>query len=580
MRHRFTRGVLLSVILGAGSVHAESPCRYYQVPALSPIMRLPTVLPEDGKVSDRIEVVATPGEFEPASFVIYSSRDVAKLELTTTDLGGLAASNVDIRVVKCWYQGSSAWNGLVPRYGWPAKLTPELLLHDETLIKVAVETNRNVANYIRVGDQYMWVREYAQPDMKNPKIPSSLFPEVFPVKDAATLQPATLTKNETKQFWITVKIPEDLAAGIYAGKINVTADGQPLPPLTLSVRVLPFKLPKPKTYYDTSRDFYAGFMGGGRPRSPKQKEPAPGTRTDEQLLAEYKNRLEHNDVNAQFAGDARDPVMLRKILKLRQAAGLPTRPLVGLGSAVDPLFFERKQDGAVDYEKYRKFIASVLDIVEEVYGHRDVFVDGCDEAPRWIVRRQVPFWQITQSLGGRVFATGDGGNFREAGNVQDWLARPGLPSRELAAKWHTLGGIITMYAAPFAGAENPDLFRRHHGLLLYKADYDGSSNYILYEKTGGFVWDDYFPGDYRAFCVVYPTIDGLIDTLAWEGYREAIDDVKYATLLKTLAEHVPNSPVAREALQWLEATDAKTADLDQVRREMISFILKLKGLEP
>ncbi|MCG3146626.1 MAG: hypothetical protein PCFJNLEI_00059 [Verrucomicrobiae bacterium] len=568
MRPRLSRGVLLCVILGAGSVHAESPCRYYQVPALSPIMRLPTVVPEDGKVDDRIEVVATPGEFEPASFVIHSSRDVAKLELTVT---GLASMTVDIRVVKCWWQGNSAWDKAVPRYGWPAKLTPELLLHDETLMKVT-GTNQN---HIRIGDEYMWVREYAKPDMKDPKIPSRLFPEVFPVKDAATLQPVTLTSNESKQFWITVKVPPDVVAGNYAGKINVTADGQPWPPLTLAVQVLPFTLPAPKTYYDTRRDFYSGFMGGGAPRSPRDKEPTPSSRTEEQLFAEYKNRAEHNDLHAQFRVNGRDHEVLRRDLRARAAAGLATRPLVALGSAVDQLFFERKQDTAVDYEKYRQHIAGVLDVVQEVYGHRDVLVDGCDEAPRWIVRRQVPFWKIIHELGGRVFATGDETNFREAGHVQDWLAKPGLPDRAEAARWHAVGGRITMYAAPFAGAESPDLARRNHGLLLYKADYDGSSNYTLWEKRGGFVWDDYYPGEYRAFCMVYPTIDGVIDTLAWEGYREAVDDVKYATLLKTLAEQNPGA-TAREALRWLEEFDAKTANLDQVRRQMIEFILRLK----
>jgi hypothetical protein len=31
----------------------------------------------------------------------------------------LPASAVDLRVVKCWYQGASAWARHVPRHGWP-----------------------------------------------------------------------------------------------------------------------------------------------------------------------------------------------------------------------------------------------------------------------------------------------------------------------------------------------------------------------------------------------------------------------------------------------------------------------------
>jgi len=36
---------------------------------------------------------------------------------------------------------------------------------------------------------------------------------------------------------------------------------------------------------------------------------------------------------------------------------------------------------------------------------------------------------------------------------------------------------------------------------------------------------------------VYPTVDGVIDTIAWEGYREGIDDLRYlATLRKAIGK--------------------------------------------
>ncbi len=561
---------------------------YFPVQAMSGIMRVPSVLPSDAQPGNNIEVIAAPGEFEPASFVIYPFGDVEKLELKTSDLSGKAgripSSSVDIRIVKCWYQGHSAWHRYVPTYGWPWVLTPELLLHDESLIKVTVETNRHVTNYIRVdwpeGPEYMWVREHAQPGAPAPKLPSKLFPEVFPVRDSPVLLPATLTRNETKQFWITVRVPDDQPAGVYSGEINLSADGQPLPPIKLSVRVLPFKLPMPKTYYDSNKDFYAAFMGGGRLRGASEKEPGPNTRTEAQLLAEFKNRLEHNDYHALVH-------IQRRYLELRKEAGLDIPPLINIAGGVESgLFFERGKDGQKEYDIYRKNVSSNIAMAKEIFGHHDVFIVGLDEAPRWHVRRQVPFWRIAQEEGARVYATGDDSNFLEAGHVQDWLNRSGRPSGIEAAKWHNVGGIITMYAAPFAGAENPHMFRLCHGLILYKSDYDGSSNYILYEKRGGFVWDEYYPDDYRSFCVVYPTIDGLIDTLAWEGYREAIDDVKYATLMKTLAEEalrgsdIKARRIARRALHWFETCPVGDANLDAVRRKMIEYILELKGLAP
>ena len=39
----------------------------------------------------------------------------------------------------------------------------------------------------------------------------------------------------------------------------------------------------------------------------------------------------------------------------------------------------------------------------------------------------------------------------------------------------------------------------------------------------------------RSWGFVYPTIDGVIDTISWEGQREAADDVRFITLFRQLA---------------------------------------------
>ena len=100
-------------------------------------------------------------------------------------------------------------------------------------------------------------------------------------------------------------------------------------------------------------------------------------------------------------------------------------------------------------------------------------------------------------------------------------------------------------------------------------------------------WND-FLGDehnFRQFNLTYPTRDGVIDTLAWEGIREAVDDVRYATLLKTLAAKViatgktENVYLGRQALLWLERVDETSADLNTARLEMINYILKLKEVQ-
>jgi hypothetical protein len=118
---------------------------------------------------------------------------------------------------------------------------------------------------------------------------------------------------------------------------------------------------------------------------------------------------------------------------------------------------------------------------------------------------------------------------------------------------------------------------------MYKAHCDGTFNYIWYEG-GQNIWNDFTNKTFRCFNMVYPTQNGVIDTLAWEGFREAIGDIRYATQMKMLAEkaiasgNVDARYAGKRALQWLEWVDEKTADLNTVRLEMINYILELQRL--
>ncbi|MHC4654988.1 MAG: hypothetical protein ACYS91_08205 [Planctomycetota bacterium] len=80
--------------------------------------------------------------------------------------------------------------------------------------------------------------------------------------------------------------------------------------------------------------------------------------------------------------------------------------------------------------------------------------------------------------------------------------------------------------------------------------------------------------------MAYPTLNGVIDTIALEGYREAIDDIRYATTLKLQIERAKRSgnkqkkTEASSAEKWLSQLDV-AEDLDDVRSKIIDYILKL-----
>ena len=76
---------------------------------------------------------------------------------------------------------------------------------------------------------------------------------------------------------------------------------------------------------------------------------------------------------------------------------------------------------------------------------------------------------------------------------------------------------------------------------------------------------------------MFQTADGVVDCLCFEGQREAVDDVRYATLLARLCRENPSSPVAQEALAWLDAIDVThfSYDPNATRAKMVRYIMNL-----
>ena len=140
---------------------AKGPLTWYAVPAMSDIRRLPDAYPEDGRVQGALRVVAAKGEFEPASFLLYAEGAQKGVELGVSDLRSdagtvLPGAQIDLKVVQIWFQNGNAWASYFDDVG--LALVPELLLHDENLVKVDLKA---VANYARLkdakGERFVWI---------------------------------------------------------------------------------------------------------------------------------------------------------------------------------------------------------------------------------------------------------------------------------------------------------------------------------------------------------------------------------------------------------------------------------------
>jgi len=70
----------------------------------------------------------------------------------------------------------------------------------------------------------------------------------------------------------------------------------------------------------------------------------------------------------------------------------------------------------------------------------------------------------------------------------------------------------------------------------------------------------------------------------WEGFREAIDDIRYATLLRQMAGRAiavgsaKKRYAGKKALQYLALLDENRADLNTARLEIIHHILRIEAL--
>jgi hypothetical protein len=574
---------LISSIQKSQLIHSWTPSLMcYAVNPISSILRMQDQTPPDGKLCDQLKVMATPGEYEPASFILYSLDDLGSVTIKTSDFtckaGKIPASEIDIKVVKCWYQAATAWR-FVEQDKTKKVLVPELLLNDETLVKVDEEKQTNFLK-LSSADETRYVDICDPKDFQFQAWLLRMTNKDWPIQDSKTLQPVRLEKDRAKQFWITVHVPQNAVADTYAGKISLTGGGKVIGTVDLAIRVLPFRLSNPKTYYNLQEDFVPSLYvcSCWEPGSPGAITSYH--RSEAQIKAEFLNLAQHNITNptSSQAWVTDDRETLFKVLTWFHQAGLKTRPIFLEEGAANAMAGTKSDPATLKQAQAR--VKETLDKSEQVFGHRDVYFYGQDEASGEILKSQRLIWKAIHEVGGKIFVADNSNVFDAMGDLLNLDIYALFPDREISSKWHSKGQKIWSYAQPQGGVENPEIYRRTFGLKIYKANFDGAATYCYYSHYGN-PWNDFDNSAWRDLNLVYPTVDGVIDTIAWEGYREAMDDIKYATTLKEEIQKAKQSGVkkrvalAGKAETWLEQSNVETGDLDTLRQEIIRYILEL-----
>lgn len=559
---------------------------YHISPLSSEIINNSSSLPEKSAAT-RLTMVAAPGEYESAAFGFRCTEQplqdltFAVSDFTAKTGTSIPSSAMDLKLRKCWYQAGGCWVNIFQSSN-VKELIPELLLNDDSLVIVDPVSRNQVLRYsYPEGTVY---KSIINPDAYHGKSRFQMKLPVaeYPIRDAKSLQPFDLGEDFLQQMQLTLHVPEDTPPGDYLGNIAIRARGMNLSDLPVYVRVLPFKLAEPRTAYDLSRPFTPSVYYLSILRPDKDASLNPLQRSREQYLAELADLKAHG-IDNPFCYQLLkwDMTLFRSALQLRKQAGMTNRPLF-LHGPEQNMGIGLKSDEA-SLNTLRERIAAVMKIVKEELGHDDVYFYGVDEARDEKVKAQLPIWKVIHECGGKVFSSDESSNrslCRQPGSAVDLVVAGWTSSKSLSAERHDNNGIIFMYFNPQGGVENPDIYRRNYGLKLWLDNYDGFATYCYYEAFGN-PWDDFDCG-MRDHNFVYPTADGVVDTIAWEGYREAVDDIRYATTLREAAAAARKSgdpakvQLANTAEQWLQGIDAENADLDAVRTAIIRWILKLR----
>jgi hypothetical protein len=484
-----------------------------------------------------LECALCPGEFESLSAVVYANTGLEGLRVSASPLRGptglLDPSCVDARLVKWWWQGAIADMGgnHAVEYNPKRVLTAELLLRDDALVRVDERRNRlrSAGTYLPCSGQTSVRLKGARP------------------MDAATLQPVDLPAGTSREFVLTVRVPTGTRAGAYEAVVTfLCAQGTSTLPLRVAVR--PFDLEPSRLTYSL---YYRGRLSDdGKPTV------ASDTKSARQYRCEIADMRDHGvlcPANYQGLGD------LRRALRIRRTEGLPSGGFYTLAAGHSP-----------------KEVRRWMHLCRE-FGYDEVYFYGADEAEGEALLAQRADWQGVQRAGGRTFvATYKRSRAYETmGSLLNLAVVSGMPDAETAKAWHCVGSQCFAYLCPQVGVERPEVYRRNFGLVLWKAGYDGAMDYA-YQHAFHHVWNDFDDRDYRDHVFAYPTINGVVGTLQWEGFREAVDDVRYVTTLEKAMAEAPDQGLAQQAQAWLDSVDPETCDLAATRERAAGWIERLK----
>ncbi len=428
------------------------------------------------------------------------------------------------RLVKSWYQSAQRMYRVKP--GQTKQFVPELLLHDDNLVQVDHQRHVNL------------VRTHPT------------------IRDAESIVPFTIQACTNKQIWVTVKLPDNISSGHYTGTISIAMnlDGIRIHDnVDLDVEVLPIHLVKPEY---TVGVWYLGWL-----TNPKNASFTARSKTRRQMKEEFLDMKEHG---VDTVGLDHSYKSAKGIKHAFENYREPAQMLLDSGYSNDKLVYvDWKVLESASPDRYKKKI-NVLASLSKSLGYKRLWIYNQDEKNYNKLISQRHTFETAHAFDAYNIVAVTRANIaqRLKGLLEIAIIKHTTPENVISSL--KAGGTTPLaYGPPHSGEERATTIRATYGFRMAGKGFKGVFSYAY---QSGNCWDDWAKWGkqkYRPTVMAYPTEDKPIPTLQWEGWREAVDDLRYlATYLqKTTGRPDGNWPA------WLKSS--VVTDSPQITRQKI-----------
>ena len=476
----------------------------------------PFTCPARREIDRPLTALATRGEFEPAAAAIYPLKDLGPVDISVSDFSTdsgdtISADRVQIGMVRCWEQRRGTGRGPSGDY----MVEPELI-------------------------------EPAQGRIRKVKA------------------------GETKQWWLTVHVPDDAAAGRYRAQVTFHPEAAPPVDLEWRLLVLPFELTRPADrHWGTWLDTFPPLAGLRGPERRGRRTPAEVQRIARLEMEDFRDHgfdvaiLESSGIGVTDNADGSfsyDIGILERQMDLLKILG---------DQAVVPICFEylcRRLENRYADEPEGEHVAgnfspkarsAIVGLVRHLEAERKrngwprflylpIDEPGNNKTENRMIFGKNVLEMVQSVPGAETACTITSSGVQQLGErINTRIYAYGHVERDVARRdaqagfpyWYYRNGI--MYGASAVISRNYTGFE----FLRSGAECATGWGFAAYHHNP---YND-FDGTHVDWNVLLPGADGPKPTIYWELDREGIDDCRYVATLQQAIENAGGSQAARRA---------------------------------